>query len=36
MTHQAHPSVVNDAVQMLAEHGFEGLAQTLGLLFNSA
>lgn len=34
MTHQAHPSVVNDAVQMLAEHGFEGLAQTLELLFN--
>lgn len=34
MTHQAHPSVITDVVQMLAEHGFEGLAQTLELLFN--
>src|SRR5262245_11481984 len=34
MTHQAHPSVVNDAVQLLGEHAFDGLAQTLQLLFN--
>jgi transposase-like protein len=34
MTHQAHPNVVREAVQLLAEHGFEGMAQAMELLFN--
>ena len=34
MTHQAHPTVVREAVQLLAEHGFEGMAQAMELLFN--
>lgn len=34
MTHQAHPSVTNEAVQLLAEHGFDGMAQAMQLLLN--
>jgi putative transposase len=34
MTHQAHPIVVREAVQLLAEHGFEGMAQAMELLIN--
>ena len=34
MTHQAHPSVIREAVQLLAEHGFEGMAQAMEQLFN--
>jgi transposase-like protein len=34
MTHQAHPTVVREAVQLLAEHGFEGMAQAMELLIN--
>jgi putative transposase len=34
MTHQAHPSVVREVVQALAEHGFDGMAQAMGLLIN--
>ena len=34
MTHQAHPTVVREAVQLLAEHGFDGMAQAMQLLFN--
>jgi putative transposase len=34
MTHQAHPSVVREVVQVLAEHGFDGMAQAMELLFN--
>jgi transposase-like protein len=33
-TRQAHPSVVRDAVQTLAEHGFDGMAQAMELLIN--
>ena len=34
MTHQAHRSVTNEAVQLLFEHGFEGMAQAMALLIN--
>jgi putative transposase len=34
MTHQAHPSVTREVVQALAEHGFDGMAQAMELLFN--
>lgn len=34
MTHQAHPSVTREVVQVLAEHGFDGMAQAMELLFN--
>ena len=34
MTHQAHPSVTREAVQLLAEHGFEGMARPMELLIN--
>ena len=34
MTHQAHPSVTRDVVQVLAEHGFDGMAQAMELLLN--
>src|SRR5829696_7583755 len=34
MTHQAHPSVTREVVQVLAEHGFDVMAQAMELLFN--
>lgn len=34
MTHQAHPSVTREVVQVLAEHGFDGMAQAMELLLN--
>ena len=34
MTHQPHPTVAFEAVQALAEHGFEGMAQAIELLLN--
>jgi putative transposase len=34
MTHQAHPTVTREVVQLLAEHGFDGMAQAMQLLFN--
>lgn len=34
MTHQLHPSVSGDVVQLLAEHGFDGMAQAMRLLLN--
>jgi transposase-like protein len=34
MTHQGHPSVTREVVQALAEHGFDGMAQAMELLFN--
>ncbi len=34
MTHQAHPSITNEAVQLLAEHGFDGMARAMELLIN--
>ena len=34
MTHQAHPSVTRDVVQLLAEHGFDGMASAMELLVN--
>jgi putative transposase len=34
MTHQTHPTVVREAVQVLAEHGFEGMAEAMQGLLN--
>ena len=34
MTHQPHPSVAREVVQLLAEHGFDGMAHTMELLLN--
>lgn len=34
MTHQPHPSVTSEVVQVLAEHGFDGMAQMMELLIN--
>lgn len=34
MTHQIHSNVAQEAVQVLAEHGFDGMAQAMQLLIN--
>jgi transposase-like protein len=34
MTHQAHPTAVSEAVQLLAEQGFDGMASIMQLLLN--
>ena len=34
MTHPAHPSVLRDVVQALADHGFDGMARAMELLIN--
>src|SRR4029078_1398666 len=34
MPHQAHPSVTREVVQVLAEHGFDGMARAMELLIN--
>src|SRR5947209_117759 len=34
MTHHVHPTVTREVVQLLAEHGFDGMAQAMELLFN--
>lgn len=34
MTHRLHPSVSGDVVQLLAEHGFDGMAEAMRLLIN--
>jgi transposase-like protein len=34
MTHQPHPSVTRQVVQLLAEHGFDGMAEAMEKLFN--
>jgi transposase-like protein len=34
MTHRLHPSVSGDVIQVLAEHGFDGMAQAMRLLIN--
>lgn len=34
MTHQEHPTAVREAVQLLAEQGFDGMAQIMQLLLN--
>jgi putative transposase len=34
MTRQAHPSVAREVVQVLAEHGFDGMARAMELLIN--
>lgn len=34
MTHQMHPNKIHDVVEMLGEHGFDGMAQAMQLLLN--
>jgi putative transposase len=34
MTHQPHPSVARQVVQLLAEHGFDGMAEAMERLLN--
>jgi transposase-like protein len=34
MTHHIHPNVTGEVVQLLAEHGFDGMAHVMELLFN--
>jgi putative transposase len=34
MTHQAHPSVTHEVVQLLSDHGFEGMAGAMELLLD--
>ena len=34
MTHQPHPNVTRQVVQLLAEHGFDGMAEAMERLFN--
>jgi hypothetical protein len=34
MTHQPHPSVIDEVVQSLAEQGLDGMAQAMELLIN--
>ena len=34
MTHQPHPSVIDEVVQALSERGFDGMARTMELLVN--
>ena len=36
MTHQNQSNELNQAVQLLAEHGFEGMANAMQILFNEA
>ena len=36
MTHQAHHNEYQQAVELLIENGFEGIAQSLEILLNSA
>ena len=36
MTHQLHPNIVHDVVELLSEHGFDGMAQGMQLLLNES
>ena len=36
MTHEEQPNIVSQAVQLLAEHGFDGMAHAIEILFNEA
>jgi transposase-like protein len=36
MTHPAHSNNVHEVVQLLAEHGFDGMANAMQILFNEA
>ncbi len=36
MTHQMQSNDLNDAVQLLADNGFEGMANAMQILFNEA
>lgn len=34
MTHQLHPTTISDAIELLGEHGFDGMAHAMQLLVN--
>ena len=34
MTHQPHPTITNQVVELLSEHGFDGMAEAMQLLMN--
>ena len=36
MTHQPQPNAFDELVELLAEHGFDGMAQAITILFNEA
>jgi len=36
MTHQPHPNAFDALVELLAEHGFDGMAQAISILLNEA
>ena len=36
MTHQEQSNALDSIVELLAEHGFEGMAQAIEILFNEA
>jgi transposase-like protein len=36
MTHQTQPTAFDEIVELLAEHGFDGMAQAVGVLLNEA
>lgn len=34
MTHQVHPTTIDEAIELLSEHGFDGMAHAMQLLVN--
>jgi hypothetical protein len=34
MTHQTQPTAFDEVMELLAEHGFDGMAQAVGVLLN--
>jgi transposase-like protein len=36
MTHQTQPTAFDEVMELLAEHGFDGMAQAIGVLLNEA
>lgn len=36
MTHQDQPTAFGEIMELLVEHGFDGMAQAIGVLLNEA
>ena len=36
MTHQGQPTALDEMMELLTEHGFDGMAQAIGVLLNEA
>jgi len=34
MTHEVHPTTISGAIELLSEHGFDGMAHAMQLLVN--